>query len=47
MIDLHKHFYSVFVYSDLVERPVGDAMVPLLRIVLVSEKKADVVHHIF
>ena len=46
-IDLHKDFYSVFVYSDSVkQRPVGDAMVPLLRIVPVNEKKADVVHHI-
>ena len=48
MMDLHKDFYSVFVYSDLVEqRPVGDAMVPLLYIVPVNEKKADIVHNTF
>lgn len=48
MIDIHRDFYAVYVYCDLVEqRPVGDAMVPLLRIVPISEKKADVVHHIF
>ena len=48
MMDLHKDFYSVLVYSDLVEqRPVGDAMVPLLYIVPVNEKKADIVHNTF
>ena len=48
MMDLHKDFYSVFVYSDLVEqRPVGDAMMPLLYIVPVNEKKADIVNHTF
>ena len=48
IIDLHKDFYSVFVYSDLVEqRPVGDAVVPLLRSVPVIDKKADAVHYNF
>ena len=48
MTDLHQDFYSVFVYSDLVEqRRVGVVMVPLLPIVPVSEKKAEVAHHIF
>ena len=41
-------FFKFFFYSDLVEqRPVGDAMVPLLCIVPVNEKKSDIVHHTF
>lgn len=48
IVDLHRDFYAVYVYCDLVEqRPVGDAMVPLLRVVPTSEKKAGIVYHNF
>ena len=39
---------AVYVYSDIVRpRPVGDALVPLLRIVPPGKRSRDVIHHVF
>jgi len=48
LMDLNQNFKNVFVYCDLVQaRPVGDAMVPLLRTLPPIDNKQDTVHHIF
>ena len=48
MMSLHEDFSSVYVYCDLVEqRPVGDVMVPLLRIVPIINKTEDIVHCLY
>ena len=48
MMSLHEDFSSVYVYCDLVEqRPVGDVMVPLLRIVPILNRTKDIVHRIY
>ena len=48
MMGLDEEFSSVYVYCDLVEhRPVGDVMVPLLRIVPILNRKNDIVHRIY
>eukprot|EP00745_Piridium_sociabile_P016481 TRINITY_DN24483_c1_g2_i1.p3 TRINITY_DN24483_c1_g2~~TRINITY_DN24483_c1_g2_i1.p3 ORF type:complete len:255 (+),score=34.22 TRINITY_DN24483_c1_g2_i1:1052-1816(+) len=47
-VQLHKGREGIFVYCDLVQpRPVGDALVPLLRIVPTGNRNKDVIHHIF
>lgn len=47
-VQLHKGTEGIFIYCDLVQpRPVGDVMVPLLRIVPAGDRNTDVVHHIF
>lgn len=46
--DLNRGFYSMYVYCDVLEHvPVGDARVPLLRIVDVSGKSGETVHRIY
>lgn len=48
MMELNQDFRGVFVYCDLVNpRPVGDVLVPLLRIVPTGDQKRDIVHRIF
>ena len=43
--DVHRGMSSMFVYSDVVkERLVGDALVPLLRVVPASGSRNEVVH---
>ena len=43
--DVHRGMSSMFVYSDVVkERLVGDALVPLLRVVPATGARNDVVH---
>ena len=47
-MDLNEDFKSVYVYCDLVSpRMVGDTMAPLLRIVPLSERKAQIVYHMY
>jgi len=44
VIDVHGGFYSLYVYCNLLEpRMVGDAMVPLLRIVPIRGKNGDMI----
>ena len=48
IMDVNKDSYAMYVYCDLVtHRPVGDTMVPLLRVVPTSSKSKDVVYKIF
>lgn len=48
IVDLHRNFSSMYIYCDLVShRPVGDSMVPLLRVVPVIETHKDLVHVIY
>lgn len=48
IVQLHQGCCSVYVYCDLVEqRPVGDVMAPLLRIVPTMNKSSDTVHCIY
>ena len=48
IMDVNKDSYAMYVYCDLVtHRPVGDTMVPLLRVVPTSSKGKDVVYKIF
>ena len=47
-MDLDQNVKSIFVYSDLVQpRPVGDAVVPLLRSLPPVDKSKDTVHYLF
>ncbi len=44
VIDVHGGFYSLYVYCNLAEpRMVGDALVPLLRIIPVKGKSGELV----
>ena len=48
VVDMAQGFYSLYVYTDLVEpRVVGDAVVPLLRAVPIEGKHGDVVSKSF
>ena len=48
MVDVNQDYKSMFVYCDLASpRPVGDAMVPLLRTLPIVADQQKVVHAIF
>ena len=48
VMDLDQHVKGIFVYSDLVQsRPVGDAVVPLLRTLPPVDKSKETVHYLF
>ena len=48
MADIHNNSYAVYVYCDLVSaRPVGDMMVPLLRIIPTVDKTKDIIHRTY
>ena len=48
MVDINQDYKSMFVYCDLVTpRPVGDAMVPLLRTLPIIDQQHKVIHAIF
>ena len=48
VMDLDQRVKGIFVYSDLVQsRPVGDAVVPLLRTLPPVDKAKETVHYLF
>ena len=48
VMDLDQRVKGIFVYSDLVRsRPVGDAVVPLLRTLPPVDKSKETVHYLF
>ena len=48
VVDIHKDSSAMYIYCDLVtHRPVGDTMVPLLRVVPTSSEEHDFVYRIF
>ncbi len=48
VVDMAQGFYSLYVYTDVVEpRVVGDTVVPLLRVVPIEGKHGDVVSKSF
>ena len=48
VMDLDQRVKSIFVYSDLVQsRPVGDAVVPLLRTLPPVDKSKETIHYLF
>ena len=47
-MDLDQRVKSIFVYTDLVQRrPVGDAVVPLLRTLPPVDKSKETMHYLF
>ena len=48
IMDLDQRVKGIFVYSDLVQsRPVGDAVVPLLRTLPPVDKSKETIHYLF
>ena len=46
--DINQGFYSLFVYTDILEhRPVGDITAPLLRVIPVTGYQGDVITKIY
>ena len=48
VIDMENGFYNIYVYLDLLEaQPVGDVMVPLLKVIPLVHRDKDLVYHEF
>ena len=48
IVDMHRQHSSMYIYCDLIRhRSVGDSMVPLLRVVPVTETHKDLIHVIY
>ena len=48
VIDMENGFYNIYVYLDILEaQPVGDVMVPLLKVIPLVHRDKDLVYHEF